>query len=472
MKLALVGLLLLSGMEGVALWAAPPTLPNILLILVEDVGAWELGCYGGAAAETPNLDQMAEEGMRFSAAYAASCVGGPSRASAMTGKSPVRLRFTEDLRGGGVAGALQPAGSGAGLSGDDVTFAETLREAGYRTAYVGPWGLGLGAGAPERHGFEVVSGAAAVPQSFFSPFGLPDLGDSLPGTHLGERLTTEALRFMSAAKEKPFLLCFSWPTSHRAEDQRSEILEKVKARAGEGAGVDARVVAAAGLEALDAAVGQMVERLRELDLTKKTIVVFHSASGRWQSSGAEDEAMRGVVGTLWEGGLRVPLIVRWPSVLAGGALCRVPVISTDLYWTFVELARGVPPVELEPDGQSMLPLFKNVGGAPRPFFWHFPHYHESGGRPSSAIRVGDWKLVENFEDSSAWLVNLIADPTESTDLSGKWPKRTAALREQLKAWRDQSLAAMPSANAQPPPGPADVGAAAGEVPGGSAAGPR
>lgn len=147
---------------------------------------------------------------------------------------------------------------------------------------------------------------------------------------------------MSAAKEKPFLLCFSWPTSHRAEDQRSEILEKVKARAGEGAGVDARVVAAAGLEALDAAVGQMVERLRELDLTKKTIVVFHSASGRWQSSGAEDEAMRGVVGTLWEGGLRVPLIVRWPSVLAGGALCRVPVISTDLYWTFVELARGVP----------------------------------------------------------------------------------------------------------------------------------
>jgi arylsulfatase A-like enzyme len=158
MKLALVGLLLLSGMEGVALWAAPPTLPNILLILVEDVGAWELGCYGGAAAETPNLDQMAEEGMRFSAAYAASCVAGPSRASVMTGQSPVRLRFTEDLRGGGVAGALQPAGSGAGLSGDDVTFAETLREAGYRTAYVGPWGLGLLRSAPAlgAHGAEVL----------------------------------------------------------------------------------------------------------------------------------------------------------------------------------------------------------------------------------------------------------------------------------------------------------------------------
>jgi arylsulfatase A-like enzyme len=433
--------------------AASP--PNIVVIMADDLGWMDLHCQGNAKLETPALDQLAADGMRFMDAYAASPVCSPTRAAMMTGQSPARLRLTNHAPGhpDGFAlegSPLQEAANIRHLPLKAVTIAERLSAAGYATAHVGKWHLShvskpIKEGItepelrPEHQGFSLNLGGCHLggPPSYFSPYRNPTLTDGPPGEYLPERLADEAIAFIREPRDCPFFLNW-WPYSvHYPMQAREELIAKYRQRGGLK-----DPIYAAMIEGMDTAIGRFLKALDEADLRENTLVLFTSDNGGYNG---ENKPLRGVKGMLYEGGIRVPWIVRWPGKVKPGTINITPVISTDCYPTLLEVA-GLPPTPDHPlDGTSLLPLFTQSADFERDsLYWHYPNYaFHKLNRLGSAIREGPYKLIKYYDDDSLQLYDLSQDIGEKQNLAGQTPELAARLAYKLDRWLRETDARLP-----------------------------
>ncbi len=401
--------------------------PNIVFILADDLGINDLSCYGRKDQSTPHLDRLAREGWRFVDACTAQPICSASRAALMTGKHPARLHLTTYLPGRADAPSqklLQPVIEGR-LPLEETTLPEVLKRAGYATACLGKWHLGGPGFGPAEQGFDtVVAGSART----------------TPSEHEGSKgefeLAAAAEAFIEAHRDRPFFLYLSHNSPHIPFEATPERIEAHK---------DAWHPAyAAVVESLDASVGRVLAKLDATGLAARTLVVFTSDNGGLHvpegglPPPTHNTPFRAGKGFLYEGGLRVPLIMRWPGKLAPGVVSPRDVGLADMAPTLIEAAGVEVATTLGPlDGVSLLPLFRGEDPAARDHFWHFPHYTNQGGRPASAVRHGQWKLIEHLEDGSAELFDLRADPGESTDLAAAQPDIVRDLRDRLHAWRER-----------------------------------
>jgi arylsulfatase A-like enzyme len=458
--------------------------PNFVFILADDLGWCDLGCYGSTFYETPRLDRLATDGMRFTEAYAACNVCSPTRASILTGKHPARLHLTDWLPGRGDRPdqKLKRPGIVTDLPLEEVTIAEALKESGYVTGFFGKWHLGGPNYFPEKQGFDVNIGGCdkGHPPSYFSPYRIPNLPDGPPGEYLTDRLTDEALKFIAGAKGKPFFLYLSHYAVHNPQQAKPELIEKYKARlaklpppsgpefaADHGRQVrqiQNRPIYAAMIQSLDESVGRILDKLAELKLDQNTVVIFTSDNGGLstaEGTPTSNVPLRMGKGWNYEGGIREPLIVKWPGVIKPRSVSRAPVMSTDFYPTLLEMAGQPMRPKQYIDGVSFVPLLKGEPMAERPLFWHYPHYSNQGSQPGGAVRLGAYKLIESFEDMRVELFNVREDIGEQNDLAAKRPAKVAELRQLLHNWRDQVNAQMMTPNPDYKPAASPEGAAAG-----------
>ena len=433
--------------------------PNVVLIVADDLGWADLGCYGSKFHRTPNLDRLAEGGRRFTRAYAASPVCSPTRAALMTGKHPARLNLTDWLPGqpDRPAHKLNRPEIRMELPLEEVTIAERLKGAGYSTGHIGKWHLGGVGFEPTKQGFDVnIAGDdTGTPLSYKAPFrrngrSMPGLEEAPQGQYLTDRLGIEAERFIDAHKSGPFFLYLPHYGVHTPMVAKDETVAKYPKWDGTPHGRQENPIYAAMLESLDDAVGRVVAALDRAGLADRTILIFTSDNGGLATrEGANSPAtinspLREGKGWLYEGGLRVPLIVRWPGRIEPGVE-PTPAWAGDLAPTIAGLT-GQPAIE-GIDGESLAALLTEGKPLdPRPLYWHYPHYANQGGRPGGAIRDGDWKLVESFEDDRRELYNLARDPGESTNLADKDPDKARELASKLAEWRSSVGARMPSEN--------------------------
>ena len=448
--------------------AAPPARKlNFVFFLIDDMGWTDAGCYGSSFYETPGIDRLAASGMRFTDAYAACPVCSPTRASIMAGKYPARLNLT-DWIGGRRAGKLIPPTYLHHLPLEETTVAEALKQAGYTTGFFGKWHLGSKGYYPDDQGFDLNLGGherGSPPGGYFSPYRNPKLPDGPKGEYLTDRLTDEALRFLDANSGKPFLLYLSHYAVHTPLQSKKELAAKYQAKAGklpakeprwgvEGSRkvrlVQDHPVYAGMVQSMDESVGSVLDRLEKLGLEGHTAVFFMSDNGGLSTSEGHPTSnlpLRAGKGWLYEGGIREPMIVRWPGVVRPGTTCSAPVISTDFYPTMLEMA-GLPlRPEQHADGVSMVPLLKGAAALDRKaIFWHYPHYGNQGGSPGGAVRAGRYKLIEFYEDDHVELYDLGKDIGETTDLAEKMPEKAAELRGMLHEWRKSVDARMPTPN--------------------------
>lgn len=470
-----LGPLLLTLVAGIGqVHAHPP--PNVLLVLADDLGWTDLASYGSDLHETPHLDRLAREGVRFTQAYAPSPVCTPSRASLLTGLAPARLRMTvwsEGALSPPTRHRLREAPSHPNLPHTHTTVATRLQGAGYLTALVGKWHLGNADHAPETHGFDVNIGGThwGAPQSFFWPyrgrgrFGaefryVPHLDFGQPGEYLTDRLTDEALRVIdhAARSRQPFFLLLAHHAPHTPIEAKEPDIAHFQARLRPGL-IHRNPVYAAMIRSLDDSVGRLLAGLETRGLHTNTVVLFASDNGgylgtdRRQSIPVTTNApLRSGKGTLYEGGLRVPLLVRWPGVTPPGSTCRQPVLLTDLAPTLATLAGLPAPTDPPADGLDLSPLLRNPSRTLRreTLFFHYPHYyHAPPSAPASALRSGPWKLIEHLEDQRLELYHLDDDPSETRDLAADHPATVSDLRQRLHAWRASVGAAMPSPHPVP-----------------------
>ena len=452
--------------------------PNIVFLLVDDLGWNDLGCYGSTFYETPNIDQLAKDGMRFTDAYASCPVCSPSRASILTGKHPARLNITDWIPG------LDPKDKPLlgtqdrhELPLEEETLAERFKKAGYKTAFFGKWHLGDQGYYPENQGFDINKGGhwAGQPASYFYPYkndrkrwDVPGLEGGEQGEYLTDRLTKEAIQFIGNNQEDPFFLYLAYYTVHTPIQAKQELISKYEQKKAQLIGIDLlnykpeRDVrtkqrqdnsAYAGMvQSLDESVGKIIESLEKLNLSDNTIIILTSDNGGLTTLPNKRRAPTSVVplragkGWLYEGGIRVPLIVKYPGQVEAGTTCSSPVTGTDYYPTLLEMASLPldPPQHL--DGKSIVPLLKQDSIERTNLFWHFPHYHGSGNRPSAAIRSGDYKLIQWFEDQSIELYNLKQDLGEKNNLVESMPQKAQALKAQLYNWQNEIGALKPSPN--------------------------
>lgn len=446
--------------------------PNFVVILVDDLGWKDLGCYGSTFHETPHTDRLASEGARFTEAYAASPVCSPTRAGLLTGIHPARLKIT-DWIGGEQAGLLLPADYRRQLPLEEITLGDALKTGGYATAFIGKWHLGERGFFPENQGFDLNVGghAAGQPASYFYPYknpqrlwDVPGLEGGSEGEYLTDRLTDEAVRFISTHREQPFLLFLSHYAVHTPIQSREELAEKyrkkldtipppagpayVPERESRAKQHQDNPAYAGMMESLDQSVGRVVSALEESGLAGNTVIILTSDNGGLSTlpgnSPTSNAPLRAGKGWLYEGGIRVPLIIRWPGVTTAGTIITEPVTSMDLYATMMEVVAVPATPERARDGMSLSPLLRGSGNLKREaLYWHFPHYHGSGNRPSGAVRAGDYKLIEWFEDGVVELYDLARDPGEKLDLAGRMPDKTNELKEMLHRWRAEVDARMP-----------------------------
>jgi arylsulfatase A-like enzyme len=418
--------------------------PNVVVILVDDLGATDLGHAGSAFYETPHIDRLAAGGLRFTRAYSACTVCSPTRAALLTGKYPARLRVTDWIAGHKRPNAkLRVPDWTMKLAHEERTLAEALKEAGYATASVGKWHLGGPEHWPEKQGFDLNVGGSdrGQPPSYFAPYRIPTLPEGPKGESLTERITDEALKFIEANRAKPFFLYLPHFTVHTPIQAKPEVVEKYKAKAKPDAPQNNPAYAAM-IESLDESVGRIVATLEKLKLSERTLVVFTSDNGGLLRI-TSNLGIRAGKGSAYEGGVRVPAIASWPGTIRPGT-SDVPIISHDWFPTVCELA-GVKAGEV--DGASLASLLRGKGGPPaRPLYWHYPHYHPGGATPYSAMLEGDRRLVEFFEDGRLELYDLKADPLESTDLAPSRPDEAKAMRAKLEAWRVSVAAQLPAPN--------------------------
>jgi len=431
-SLALVSPLL----APLATQCAAESRPNIVFILADDLGVNDLACYGRKGHRTPNLDRLASQGMRFTCAYTAQPICSPSRAAIMTGNCPARLNLTNFLPGRADAPSqrvLQPRIEGQ-LPLEEVTLAEMLKSAGYTTGLFGKWHLGGPGFGPEEQGFDV----AASP-----------LGNRTPTLKTGGKgelaIAAAASKFMEDQRDRPFFCYVAHNNPHIPLSAAPELIERNRDTF--------HPVYAAMIETLDETVGQLMAKIESLGLTDRTIFLFTSDNGGLhvlESPGTPptyNRPYRAGKGYLYEGGLREPLIIRWPGVVTPGSQCETPVVLTDLVPTLAEAvgidtAKAVGPL----DGESLMPMLRGKPLPARTLYWHFPNYTNQGGRPAGAIREGAWKLVEQFEDGSVELYNLAHDVGETKNLALSEPARTEDLRRKLATWRASVGARMPTPN--------------------------
>ncbi len=457
----------LAGLAGgAAASAAPePTRPNIVFLLLDDLGWRDLGCYGNTFHETPNIDQLARDGVKFTNAYAACPVCSPTRASILTGKYPARLHLTDWIPGRRqwpAARLLTPKFEQQ-LPLGETTLAEALKPLGYRTASIGKWHLGGEGFRPENQGFDVnIAGdQRGSPRSYFGPFDMPNLKGTTKQDYLTETLTEAAEKFMEeSAGRSPFFLYLPEFTVHIPLEARQAVVDKYRGRLG---GRDfPNPVYAAMVESFDQAVGRLRSKLDQLGIERNTIIILTSDNGGLRFEGGskspvtDNSPLRAGKGHLYEGGIREPLLAYWPGVTKAGALCDFPVSSVDFLPTILEMAGGKAPRPGEVDGVSLAAVLRGRAAPGRTdLYWHYPHYSNQGGVPAGAIREGDWKLIEFYEDGSLELYNLRDDLGERRNLAAREPKRAAALHEKLKRWRGNVDAAMPSPNPNYDPAAAD-----------------
>ncbi len=457
--IALLTALLLIPLAGQT--AAETSKPNIVFILTDDLGYMDVGCYNPKTFhETPNIDALAKRGMRFTQGYAACNVCSPTRGSIMTGQYTPRFGITGVLgvnRPG--TGKVIPAPNADHLPLEEVTIAEALRDGGYATFFAGKWHLGEGEFYPGAQGFpQDLQGK----KQFYYPKSALPVPDHRDDPKTTERIANEAVKFISEHKDKPFFAYLPFLAVHTPLGASPELIAKYtkkKATASPDAWgkehaskvqlVQNNVKYAAMIEQLDTGIGRVLAALETNGLADKTIVVFMSDNGGLVTSEGgyptSNLPLRAGKGWPYEGGVREPMIVVAPGVTKPGSTCDVPVISTDFYPTFLELA-GLPLLPQQHlDGVSFLPQLKG-GTAPRgkPLFWHYPHYSNQGGTPNGAIRDGDWKLVEWFEDGTLELYNLAQDIGEKNNLAAQHPEKVQGLRIKLIAWRKEVGALMPT----------------------------
>ena len=418
-ELLAVGLCCLTALT----FAAEQRPPNVIFILADDLGVNDLSCYGRKDQATPRLDRLAAAGMRFTSAYCAQPICSPSRAAIMSGLAPARLHLTTFLPGRGDTPSqklLHPKNH-MQLALEHTTLAEHLKSAGYATACIGKWHLGGVGFGPKEQGFDVVHA------------GKPNTSPNADEGGKGEYdLTARAIDFVRANKDKPFFLYLPHNNPHIPLAAKPELIEKFKD--------SFNPTYAAVVNTLDDCVGRLLDVLDELKLHDNTLVVFTSDNGGVHLPELKEDApthntpFRAGKGYLYEGGLRIPLIVRLPKVVPADKVSDTPVINTDWLPTILDLC-GVPFEANKSDGVSLVPLLKGGSLAVRPLRWHFPHYNNQGGRPAGAIRIGDWKLIEHYEDHRLEMFNLAIDRAEEHDLAAKEPKRVAAMQAELAAWR-------------------------------------
>jgi arylsulfatase A-like enzyme len=463
-----------------------PARPHIVLFLLDDLGWRDLTCYGSTFYETPNLDRLAADGMRFTEAYAACPVCSPTRASILSGKYPARLGVTNYIHyGEGARGRLIDAPLVRQLEHTEFSLARALREGGYATWHVGKWHLGREEWFPERHGFDLNIGGCHwghPHKGYFSPWQIPGLPEAPEGTYLTDYLTDEAIRLiqehMAAHLDTPFFLNFWHYAVHTPIQAPAELVAKYEAKAKaqglerippfeEGEffpcehKMDKRVlrrriqsdpVYAAMIENLDTNIGRVLDALTAAGIAENTVALFTSDNGGLataEGSPTCNAPLHEGKGWMYEGGIREPLLVRWPGGITPGSVCETPVTSPDFYPTLLEIAGLAPRPEQHRDGISFAPLLTGADDGPwqeRPIFWHYPHYGNQGGTPGAAVRTGDWKLVEFFEDGRAELYNLRQDPGETTNLAASHAERVAALRAMLHRWQEEVSAVFPAPN--------------------------
>jgi arylsulfatase A-like enzyme len=441
--------------------------PNVVFILVDDLGFMDLGCNNPATFyETPHIDRLAARGMRFTAGYAACPVCSPTRASIMTGKYPPRTGIT-DFIGGNRSGRLRPAPNQDHLALEEVTLAEALRAAGYATFFAGKWHLGAGAYGPNAQGFGPgLTGAGQFYYPSEDPPPAPQSkskSDDDPKTT--DRIADAAVRFITANRDRPFFAYLPFLAVHIPIGARRDLIEKYRhkrASAPDDAwGMEHRSrvrlvqndpVYAAMLEHLDAAIGRVLAELDRAGVEARTIVVFTSDNGGLATAEGHptsNRPLRAGKGWLYEGGIRVPWIIYAPGVTRPGSVCATPVLSTDFYPTILELA-GLPLApNQQVDGKSLVPLLAGRDQDRGPLFWHYPHYGNQGGSPAGAVRDGDWKLIEWYEDGRHELYNLRDDPSEQHDLAARHSAKAESLHAQLAAWRTSVKAVLPTPIADP-----------------------
>lgn len=435
--------------------------PNLVLIVADDLGWADLGCYGSTFHRTPRLDRMAASGRRFTQAYAACPVCSPTRAALMTGKFPARLHLTDWLPGRGdrPSQKLKRPIIRQQLPLEEVTMAEVLKADGYATALIGKWHLGGEGFEPTRQGFDlnIAGDSTGTALSYWAPFArqgrtMPGLEGAPAGEYLTDRLATEAERFLegAAARSRPFFLYLPHYAVHTPMTAKPESIAHYPQWDGVPHGRQENPTYAAMLESLDEGVGRVLDTLDRLGLAGRTIVIFTSDNGGLATvEGPKTPAtinapLREGKGWLYEGGLRVPLIVRWPGRIATGVE-ETPVWSADLFATVTELSRSK---DDEPrDGVSLASLLTAGRAlAPRTLYWHYPHYSNQGGRPGGAVRDADWKLIEHDETGRRELFDLGRDAKESTNLADKQPRKVEELAAKLSAWRKAVDAQMPTPN--------------------------
>lgn len=431
--------------------------PNIVLIMADDFGWMDLHCYGNQRLDTPNLDRLARQGMRFTDGYAAAPVCTPTRAAMMTGLSPARLAITNHAPGNGAkfrlpGSSLQEAEWSTYLPLDQETIAERLRAQGYATGFVGKWHLSHRPGEdengkfeprlrPEHQGFDLNIGGCSYggPPSYFSPYKIPALESGPDGEYLPDRLADECIDFVMKNRDRPFFLTWWNYSVHYPFEAPDELVRKYEKRIGPGV---KNPTYAAMIEGMDRAIGRFLDQLDSSGLAENTLVIFTSDNGAW---GTDMKPLRGEKGHLWEGGIRVPWIVRWPGTVGPGTLCSTPIISTDVYPTLLEVA-GIEIDELTiSDGLSLVPVLQQTGDLKRDaIFFHYPNYaFHKKNRLGSAIREGRYKLILRYDDDSVELYDLEADIGEENDLAKQRPEMTKRLRTKLQDWLRQTGAKQP-----------------------------
>ncbi|GGZ84304.1 sulfatase [Algibacter mikhailovii] len=436
--------------------------PNVILFLVDDMGWTDSGVYGSDLYKTPNIDKLASQGMMFTDGYAACTVCSPTRASIMTGKYPATINVTDWIKGHNKPYAkMQIPDWNMKLDLEEKTLPEELNKRGYKTAHIGKWHLGEDEKFwPKNQGFDVNIGghSGGSPKAnggggYFSPYNNPRLENGIEGEYLTNRLADEAVKYINQNKDSAFFLNFWLYNVHTPLQANASKIEKYKRLVNDSLH-HSNAVYAAMVEHMDDALGSVMQALKDNALEENTIIIFNSDNGGLRGNFenrrikvTDNYPLRSGKGDIYEGGVRVPLIFKWPKRIEAGTSSNTPEISADLFPTILGLIDDGEKNDFQFDGVDLSPVLLDKGEVNRPaIFWHYPHYHLEGAKPYSAIRKGDWKLIQVFENDKLELYNLKDDIGENKNLVDLYPEKTNELFGDLNAWRTKTAAQLPSKN--------------------------
>lgn len=447
--------------------------PNVVFILADDLGWRDLSYAGSEFYESPHIDRIANEGIKFNFGYSTCQVCSPSRASLMTGKYPARLQITDWI--GAAAGTdwkrntkLLPAQYNRLLPAGDITMPEAFKAAGYKTFFAGKWHLGGEGSMPEDHGFDINIGGhhrGSPPGGFFAPFNNPKMKDPAPGTSLPIHLGNKTAEFIEANQGGPFFAYLSFYSVHGPIQTTPKLWKKYRDKAvAMGDAPESRFIIdrttpvrqvqdnpiyGGMIESMDDAVGIVLNKLHDLNLLDNTIVVFTSDNGGVSAGDGKATSnlpLRGGKGRQWEGGIREPFLIRYPAKIKPGSESNVPVIGTDFYPTLLELCGLQPMPQQHVDGVSLTPIFEGNPIAERRLYWHYPHYGNQGGEPSTMISDGTWKMIYYYENQRVELYQILEDIGEQNNVAGDHPEIVKSMKKQMDVFILDTNAQLPFTN--------------------------